>query len=107
MLQGDSDKGQPNYLFDGSAKMEIVPAPIASIRDRIMRMNSTHKILVTHRNNSDLKNETFATAESFFPNSPSVKFAFLKDIGHFVHLESTDEVISSLRNLLAVPLRKR
>jgi pimeloyl-ACP methyl ester carboxylesterase len=98
MLQGDSDLGQPNYLFDGSSKMEIVEEPISSFRDRFMRMNVTHKIKVTRSEQLGI----YSGPEKFFPKSSFVKFKFLKDVGHFVHLEAPQETVNALKELLAV-----
>ena len=103
MLQGKLDLGQPYRLFDGSAAMEIVEAPVQGIKEKIMRMNTTHKTETVY---SPDGSAIGPKAEDFFPNSPWVKFRFLEGIRHFLHLEAPDEVIDSLEELLAVPDQK-
>ena len=61
-------------------------------------MNATHKIKVTRAADPGL----YPAPETFFPKSPYVKFRFLKNIGHFVHLEATNETINALKELLSV-----
>lgn len=103
MLQGKMDKGQPYRLFDGSATMELVEQPVTTIRDRILRLNTTHHALTTYSADGSVIGPK---AEDFFPNSPWVKMRFLEDVGHFLHLEAGPEVIASLKELLAVPDQK-
>lgn len=83
--------------------MELAEAPITTIRDRILRLNATHTCTTTYSEDGSVIGPK---AEDFFPNSPWVKFRFLDDVGHFLHLEAGDEVIASLKELLAVPDQK-
>ena len=103
MLQGDSDKGQPNYLFDGTANIKFVEAPIATFMDKRLRTNGTHKMVCERSVNGSIIGPL---PESFFPNSPWVKFRFLNGIGHFLHLEAPEEVKLALTELLAVKVAK-
>jgi pimeloyl-ACP methyl ester carboxylesterase len=57
-------------------------------------------MLITRSNESHPN--IFPTPEDFFPNSPFVKFSWLKGVGHFVHLEAAAEVIDSLKELLNI-----
>jgi len=63
MLQGKCDLGQPNYLFNGTARMDIIDSPISGISERILRTNTTHKLRVKYS-----KNIIGPLPESFFPN---------------------------------------
>ena len=80
--------------------MDIVEEPITTIRDRILRLNTTHNCRTTYSEDGGVIGPK---AADFFPSSPWVKFRFLEDVGHFLHLEAGAEVVASLEELLAVP----
>lgn len=102
MLQGRKDKGQPPELFDGTAKLEFIEAPVVGIQEKLIRVNLTHKTRTTY--SPDGVTPIGPKAQDFFPNSPWVKFKFLDNVGHFIHLEAPEELIKGLKELLAVPL---
>ena len=88
-------------MFDGSAVMEIVEEPASSsLRDKILRHNKTHVIKTQYSEDGSVIGPT---AADFFPNSPWVKFRFVPDVGHFLHMEAPGDCISSLQELLNVP----
>ena len=65
MLQGAMDKGQPRFLFDGTATMEIVEQPVGTgIKERITRHNTTHNIVTTYSSDGSVIGPK---AEDFFP----------------------------------------
>lgn len=92
----------------------------------MIRVNLTHKTRTTY--SPDGVTPIGPKAEDFFPNryfiiiiiilllillillllfntiSPWVKFKFLDNVGHFIHLEAPNELIAGLKELLAVPL---
>lgn len=63
VLQGREDKGQPIALFDGTATMEIVEAPVQGFKERFTRYNTTHKVVVQYSDKV-----IGPTAADFFPN---------------------------------------
>lgn len=66
MLQGALDKGQPRFLFDGSATMEIVEQPIGpGFKESIVRHNKTHQVITTYSSDGSIIGPK---AEDFFPN---------------------------------------
>lgn len=107
ILQGEIDRGQPLFLFDGTLANEIIESPKLpwyksfDLTEYLMRKNTTHKLKIVRSSTND---SIGPKAEDFFPNSPFVKFRILDGIGHFSHLEAPDAVIDTMKELLSVPV---
>ena len=49
MIQGDSDQGQPNYLFDGTVKMDFIKLENQNLWDQFFSWkNQTHKLVLNY-----------------------------------------------------------
>lgn len=100
MMQGMEDRGQPVSLFDGTMKTEIVEAPVGTgLKEYIKRLNVTHKVVTEYA--ADGVTKIGPTASEFFPNSPWVKFKFVPNVGHFLHMEAEEDCIAAIRELLS------
>jgi hypothetical protein len=98
MLQGTSDKGQPVYLFDGTANTTIIETS-TNMFNNWYKYNSTHDILTKRSENNK---QIGMSPLDFFPNSPWKKFEFVDNVGHFLHLEAPEKCISTLKELLSI-----
>ena len=56
---------QPVRLFDGTASMEIVEAPVKGIKEYFTRVNRTHQCKTHYSANGEVIGPT---ADKFFPN---------------------------------------
>ena len=49
MIQGDSDQGQPNYLFGGTVKMDFIKLENQNLWDQFFSWkNQTHKLVLNY-----------------------------------------------------------
>lgn len=102
MLQGALDRGQPRFLFDGTAINRLEKKPHSSLLFRLLRpAEYTLQTIM-----SDDGKPIGPTAVEFFPSSCWVKLRILENVGHFPHLEAHNETVLALQELLRVPLAK-
>lgn len=102
MLQGARDRGQPRFLFDGTAINRIEKKPHSSLLFRLLRPAEYTLQTIKSEDGKPIG----PTAVEFLPSSCWVKLRILENVGHFPHLEAHNETVSALQELLGVPLAK-
>lgn len=102
MLQGALDKGQPRFLFDGTAVNRVEKKPHKNLLFRLLTPAEYTLQTIISEDGSPIG----PTAVDFFPSSHWVKLRILENVGHFPHLEAHNETVSAIQELLRVPLAK-